>query len=332
MTLPIAWSCVIGFALAMYLICDGFDLGVGILLVTARGRSQRDEMIYSIQPVWDGNETWLVLVGAGLLGGFPIAYGTLLPAFYIPLILMLLCLALRGTAFEFREQTRSSTAWDVVFSIGSAGAALCQGTIAGGLVQGINTLDNHFAGTSLDCITPFSAICGVTLLFGYAALGVAWLFFRTSGTLRDQMQCLGARLSLCFALLFFASGVFSSRYLWLSTSGASISHWRWLPAIFGLLCSVVSAALIRRGKEFSAFAASVLMMLAGLCTTIFTVWPFLVPYKITIKQASSVEHSQIVLLIGALVVIPVILCYTAFSYYVFRGKIQAETVTSGDVG
>jgi cytochrome d ubiquinol oxidase subunit II len=191
--LPLAWAFVIGFALTMYVILDGFDLGVGMLLLTVGNESDRDIMIRSIAPVWDGNETWLVLVGAGLLGGFPSAYGIALPAFYLPLVVMLLSLALRGAAFEFRFQTRRwRWIWDAAFSAGSWGAALCQGLIVGALLTGVRVRDSGFAGSALDCLRSFGLLTALTVASAYMVLGATWLMFRTTGTLADASRLGGA--------------------------------------------------------------------------------------------------------------------------------------------
>jgi len=311
----------------MYVVLDGFDLGVGMLLLTARSVKDRELMILSIAPVWDGNETWLVLIGAGLLGGFPAAYGIALPAFYLPLILMLLCLALRGTAFEFRFQSSKPRLWDLSFSIGSWGAALCQGLIIGALLQGIRVRDWSFAGSALDCLRPFGILTGFTVALAYAALGATWLILRSADPL-NQFSRHSARIAGPTFTLAAILTVASARTLAPGLVAHS-DHWNTpLLAVLVTLLVALAAGLYRsssRKSEWAPFAWMIASVMAIELAVVYTVWPYIIPYQVTFREAASAERSQVVLLIGALLILPCVLGYSAYSYFVFRGKITPES-------
>ena len=200
--LPIVWACLLGVGVVMYVLLDGFDLGIGILFLSGASEEERDHMMNSIAPYWDGNETWLVLGGAGLLVAFPLAYGIIMPALYLPLIVMLLALVFRGVAFEFRFVSKPHHRWwDRAFTFGSILATFCQGLVLGGFLQGIKVADRHFAGGTFEWLTPFSILCGFALLSGYALLGAGWLMMKTEGELaaRARMQAeIALPVTLCF--------------------------------------------------------------------------------------------------------------------------------------
>jgi len=322
---PLAWALVVLFALTMYVILDGFDLGVGMLLLTARSEKDRELMVRSIAPVWDGNETWLVLVGVGLLGGFPAAYGIALPAFYLPLIVMLLCLAFRGTAFEFRFQSERPWIWDVAFSVGSWGAALCQGLIVGALLTGIRVRDLTFAGSPLDCLRPFAVLTALLVAFTYATLGATWLIFRTTGALstfcRVCARVAGAALALS-ALL----GVLAAP--WLAPELTAHAHWSpagvALAAVIWIGVAAVMLWSLSRPSDIAPFACAIILALFVVIAFVSTVWPYLIPYELSFRQAASVERSQLALLIGAFLILPFVLAYSAYAYFVFRGKVAPE--------
>jgi len=323
---PLAWAFVILFALTMYVVLDGFDLGVGMLLLTARNEKDRELMILSIAPVWDGNETWLVLIGAGLLGGFPAAYGIALPAFYLPLIVMLLCLALRGTAFEFRFQSSRPRLWDLSFSIGSWGAALCQGLIIGAILQGVRVRASTFAGSVFDCLRPFGILTGLTVAIAYAALGATWLVLRTTGPLnrlsRQRARIAGATFALAAILTVASARTLAPNLV------AHSRHWNAvLLAVFVTLLSAMAAGLYRslsRTLEWAPFAWVIASVMVVEHAFVYTVWPYLIPYEVTFRKAASAERSQLVLLLGALLILPCVLGYSAYSYFVFRGKVTPE--------
>src|SRR5438270_1026547 len=187
--LPVIWAAIIGLAVAMYVILDGFDLGIGILFPFAKTEHERDQMMNSVAPFWDGNETWLVLGGAGMMVAFPLAYSIILPALYLPVIIMLLALVFRGVAFEFRWIAGSSKGqWTFAFTVGSALAAFCQGLILGGLIQGVKVENGAFAGGAFDWATPFAALCGLGLMAGYALLGATWLTMKTEGSVAQHAR------------------------------------------------------------------------------------------------------------------------------------------------
>jgi cytochrome d ubiquinol oxidase subunit II len=310
----------------MYVILDGFDLGVGMLLLTVGNESDRDTMVRSIAPVWDGNETWLVLVGAGLLGGFPSAYGIALPAFYLPLIVMLLSLALRGTAFEFRFQTRRRWIWDAAFSAGSWGAALCQGLIVGALLSGVRVRDSSFAGSALDCLRPFGLLTALTVASAYMVLGATWLMFRTTGTLAhaSRVRARAAGLGVILAVLAvvgsaprLAPQVMAKAAIW-----NPVSVILFVAGFVGI-CTLLQNSLGRASDRFP-FACALLLVLLVEGAFVSTVWPFIIPYELDFWHAASAERSQLVLLVGAVVILPVVLAYSAYSYFVFRGKVAPE--------
>lgn len=323
---PLLWSCILLVALTMYVLLDGFDLGVGMLLLSARSEVDRELMIRSIAPVWDGNETWLVLVGAGLLGGFPAAYGIALPAFYLPLILMLLCLALRGTAFEFRFQSGRPRLWDLAFSVGSWGAALCQGLIIGALLQGVRVRGMTFAGATLDCLRPFGVLTGITVALAYCTLGSTWLIMRTSGPL-NHLSRARARIAVAAFVLAILLVVASARSL-APELIAHASRWSALrAAIFIAVLVAVTAVLyrsLRQQSEWAPFASAVTSVMIVTLAFVYTVWPYLIPYELNFRDAASPERSQIVLLCGALFILPIVLAYSAYSYFLFRGKVTPE--------
>lgn len=327
MDLTTAWALVVGFAGLMYLLLDGFDLGVGALLLTTRDERERDLMVASIAPVWDGNETWIVLAGAGLLGGFPKAYGILLPAFYVPLFTMLMALAFRGTAFEFRFQAeRNRWAWDLAFSAGSIVAALCQGVMIGGLVHGVTVRSGEFAGGPLDFLSPASALSGIAVVFGYATIGAAWLNLKSEGALQERAQRLGRVALPLFATAYvavvtlgtpaYAAGTLGARPLLSATKVLTVAT----------LGSLAFASIGRR-RPAIGFLLCVATVAAYYGNLVLTLWPCIVPPDVTIWDAAAPPRSQALLLAGACLLIPVILAYTGFSYWVFRGKTELEAET-----
>ena len=313
---------VIVVSLAFYVMLDGFDLGVGSLLLLERDERDRDLMVESISPVWDGNETWLVMVGVTLLGCFPIAYGVLLPAFYLPLVVMLVSLGFRGVAFEFRFQTvRMRAFWDAAFCGGSILAALCQGVVLGGVVQGIAVGGTAFVGGALDVFTLFSAFTGVLLLTGYAVLGAAWLAWRSPGRLRDFAHRRLVALWIPFGILAIVF-VYWAR----DVSPAIDSRFSAHPGFFGsvLLIFVALWALglrmIRRLRPIATFVVGLAMFGLGFVGLGAAVAPWAVPYRISVWDASSPSGSRLIVLVAVLVMVPIIVTYSAFAYWVFRGK------------
>jgi cytochrome d ubiquinol oxidase subunit II len=322
--LPVIWAGLIGTAVALYVILDGFDLGIGILFPTTKSESERSQMMASVAPFWDGNETWLILGGAGLWVAFPQAYAVIMPALYLPVIVMLLALVFRGVAFEFRTVSRSKTGWNIAFSAGSTIAAFCQGVILAGLIQGIHIENGAFAGGALDWATPFALMCGLGVVAGYALLGACWLVMKTEGPVADRART-QAKTLLISVLAFMA--VVS---LWTPFAFPRIfERWFSLPNILylspiPLLTAAVAYSAWRglhRGAEIAPFAATIGLFLLGYLGLVISSYPYLVPPTLTIWQAAAVPASQIFMLIGTLVFLPLALCYTALVYWLFRGKV-----------
>jgi cytochrome bd ubiquinol oxidase subunit II len=326
--LPVIWAAIIAFAVLAYVVLDGFDLGVGILFPFFPERRDRDVMTNSIAPVWDGNETWLVLGGGGLMAVFPLAYAVVLPALYVPIILMLLALIFRGVAFEFRFRTeRWSVVWDRGFAFGSAAAAMMQGIALGALVQGIDVEGRQYAGGWWDWLTPFSVVTGIAVLVGYALLGATWLNLKATGPIQQTSR----RIALIAGIATLALiGVVS---LWTPfLDPVYFERWfRWPTAFFSafvpLLLAVCAFLLwhgLSRGRDLQAFLAALglfVLSMAGLGISFF---PYIVPGSLTIAEAAAPDESLSFLLIGATVLVPIILAYTGYSYWVFRGKVDPE--------
>ncbi|TPK78115.1 cytochrome d ubiquinol oxidase subunit II [Mesorhizobium sp. B2-4-17] len=320
--LPLLSALFVAFALTFYVLLDGFDLGVGALLLLQPDEAVRDRMVASITPTWDGNETWLIMAGVGLLAGFPIAYGILLPAFYLPLIIMLLALGLRGVSFEFRvQQVAGRRRWDVAFGLGSILAALMQGLIVGGLIQGVAVNGEAFAGSVGDVFSPFPLLCAVALVAGYIVLGAGWLYMKGTGEMHAFAQ--GAlRFALPITVFFAAAAWILAPFV----QPAITEAWKERPVAFAfpdmvfLLAAGFCWMRVGRGADGAPFFAAIVMMLSGIGGLALVVFPDVVPFRLTLWQAASATESHIFLLIGAVVVTPVVLAYSAFAYYVFRGR------------
>ena len=324
--LPVIWAALIGGAVAFYVILDGFDLGVGILFPFADNERERDQMMASVAPFWDGNETWLVLGGAGLLVAFPGAYAAIMPALYLPVIVMLLALVFRGVAFEFRHiAVTSKKYWNVAFAAGSTIAALCQGAILGGLIQGIRVEDGAYAGGAFDWATPFALLCGLGVLAGHGLLGATWLVMKTEGTVAERARR-HAKVLLVAVIAFMAAVS-----LWTPLAFERIAR-RWFstPNILFLWPVPIVTALValagwralERGREVAPFLAAIGLFLLGYLGLVISTFPYLVPPSLTVWQTASVPASQIFMLIGTLILLPVILGYVVFVYWIFRGKVR----------
>lgn len=323
--LPVIWAALIGTAVVMYVLLDGFDLGIGILFSSARSESERDQMTRSIAPYWDGNETWLVLGGAGLFVAFPKAYAVIMPAFYLPVIVMLLALVFRGVAFEFRTVSYSKTVWNAAFAIGSTIAAFAQGVILGGLVQGVAVRDGAFSGGSFDWATPFALLCGLSLVAGYALLGATWLVIKTEGPIAERAR--GQARKLLLVVLVFMALV----SLWTPLSQPRIAErWFTLPNFYFLwpvpLVTAFIAYLawrwIETGREIPPFLATMALFLLGFLGLVISNFPYLVPPTLTIWETAAAPASQIFMLLGTLLLLPIVLMYVGFIYWLFRGKVR----------
>ena len=325
--LPVIWAALIGTAVALYVILDGFDLGTGILFPFAKTERERDQMMNSIAPFWDGNETWLVLGGAGLWVAFPQAYAVIMPALYLPVIIMLLGLIFRGVAFEFRWVALTSKKyWNFAFAGGSTLAAFCQGLILAGLLEGIKVENGVFAGGPFDWATPFAVLCGLGVVTGYALLGATWLVMKTDGPVAERAR--GQAKALLLAVLVFM-GVVS---LWTPLAFERIAQ-RWFstPNIYFLwpvpLLTALTALMIWRWvdakREVLAFLGSILLFLLGYLGLVISTFPYLVPPTLTVWQTAAAPKSQMFLLVGTVPLLLVILGYIVFVYWVFRGKVRA---------
>ena len=323
--LPLIWAALIGTAVFMYVLLDGFDLGIGILFPTARTESERDQMTRTIAPYWDGNETWLVLGGAGLFVAFPKAYSIIMPAFYLPVIVMLLSLVFRGVAFEFRHVSYSKTGWNLAFNVGSTLASFSQGVILGGLIQGVAVRDGAFSGGSFDWATPFAFLCGLSLIAGYALLGATWLAMKTEGPVAQRAR--GQAKVLLLAVLVCMAAV----SLWTPLSQPRIAdRWFTLPNFYFLwpvpLVTALTAYLawrwIENGREVPPFLATMALFLLGFLGLVISNFPYLVPPSLTVWDTAAVPASQIFMLLGTLLLLPIILGYVAFIYWLFRGKVR----------
>jgi cytochrome d ubiquinol oxidase subunit II len=326
--LPLVWAGIIAFGVFMYVLLDGFDLGIGILFPFARSGEDRDLMMNSVAPIWDGNETWLVLGGTGLLAAFPLAYSTILPALYIPVLIMLIALIFRGVAFEFRFRANTNRwLWDWSFTLGSALATFAQGVVLGAFIRGFEIEGRHFAGGLFDWVNPFTLMTGAGLLAGYALLGSTWLIIKTEGRLQAWARRIAIPI-LAVVLAFIA--VVS---VWTPLMHEEIAgRWFSWPNIALLSpVPVATAALayalfigVRRDHELTPFLAAVGLFLLSYVGLAISIWPNVVPPDISIWEASSSPATQRFLLYGVAVVVPLILLYTAYSYYVFRGKVRAD--------
>jgi len=324
--LPVIWAVVIGFVVAMYVILDGFDLGIGILFPFAKSMDERDQMMNSVAPYWDGNETWLVLGGAGMMVAFPHAYATILPALYVPVIIMLLALVFRGVAFEFRWLgVASKKHWSFAFAAGSMLAAFCQGLILGGLIQGIKVEDGAFAGGTFDWATPFAAFCGLGVATGYGLLGATWLVMKTEGSVATRARAQAKALLL--AVLAFMAVV----SLWTPLAFDRIAtRWFSIPNIFFLWWIPVVTALVsfagwrslERGRAVVPFIMAIALFLLGYLGLVVSTFPYLVPPSLTVWQAASAPATEIFMLLSTLIMLPIIVGYVIFVYWTFRGKLR----------
>ena len=323
--LPWIWAAILAVAVAMYVLLDGFDLGVGMLFTLFPAEADRDRMMNSVAPFWDGNGTWLVLGGGGLMVAFPRAYAIIMPALYLPIIVMLLALILRGVSFEFRWIAKPKhNVWDLAFSGGSTLAAFCQGLVLGGLLQGIKVSNGSFAGGAFDWCTPFALVCGLSVIVGYMLLGACWLVMKTEHDLQARARKLAQ--PILFAMLA-CIGIVS---IWTPLMLPRIAaRWFTLPNFLYLsplpLATLVVAWLcwrgLRKGRSVLPFLSAIGLFLLAYAGLLISNVPYLVPPVMTIQEAAAAPASQQFLLVGTVFLLPVILGYTVFVYWVFRGKV-----------
>ncbi|MEO1987137.1 MAG: cytochrome d ubiquinol oxidase subunit II [Martelella sp.] len=319
------WAAIIAFAVLAYVVMDGFDLGTGILMPFFRKRDERDLLTTTVAPVWDGNETWLVLGGGGLMAAFPVVYATVLPALYMPIILMLLSLIFRGVALEFRWRSETRRGWDASFFAGSLLAGFMQGIALGALVQGIRIENGQYAGGWWDWLTPFSVVTGIALVLGYALLGATWLNLKTEGAVQARARRIAAPAAMAMLVAIalvslwtpFINRVYFERWF------------GWPTAFFSALVplAVVACAYwlwtgLVREKHLQPFLSALGLFFMSYAGLGISFYPYMVPGALTIKEAAAPDSSLRFLLAGALVLIPIILAYTAYAYWVFRGKVD----------
>ena len=319
------WTGLLALAVLYYVVFDGFDLGVGILYGFLGDGAQRGLAMNSIAPIWDGNETWLIFGGVGLLAAFPLAFAIIIPAVYFPILIMLLALVFRGVAFEFRfKHPGLRRFWDGAFSAGSLVATFAQGLVLGAFIQGFKVDGRHFAGTSFDFLTPFAVLTGLALVFGYGLLGAGWLILKTEGELQAWSRRAG---EVCLIAVLVAVLAVS---IWTPLTNADIAR-RWFgwPHIVWLAPVPIVTALIAAGEwyalrrqELTPFLGAIGLFLMSYLGIAISLWPMIVPYHYTLWQAASSPSTQAFLLIGTLFLLPIVLMYTAWSYWVFRGKVR----------
>ena len=324
--LALIWAFIIGFGIIMYVLMDGFDLGVGILFPFAPDEESRDIMMNSVAPVWDGNETWLVLGGAGLLAAFPLVYSIFLPALYIGVFLLVAGLIFRGVAFEFRFKARTSRyLWNWAFAGGSTVATFAQGAVVGAYIQGFNTADGVFVGGPFDWLTPFTLLTGVGMLAGYTLLGSTWLILKTEGELQAWAYRLTTPLLLAVLVIFGVISVWTPfvddlvRERWFSNLSVI-----WILPAFTLFFAYQIFRSVRNRAEGMPFVATIGLFVTTYLGLLVSRWPYVVPPDYTLWDAASAYNSQLFLLLGLLFVIPIVLAYTAWTYWVFRGKVRAD--------
>jgi cytochrome bd ubiquinol oxidase subunit II len=322
------WVFVLAVSILFYVVLDGFDLGVGILFGFTRNEQRRREMLAAVAPLWDGNETWLIVAGVVLWGAFPVVYATLFSAFYLPLLAMLAGLILRGVAFEFRNKTeRLRWIWDLSFAGGSFVAAFMQGLMVGALVEGMPISDGQYAGGEFGWLSPFSLLCGVGLSLGYTLLGSCWLVRKCADEVRDAAYRLIPPLSI--GLLLFLIVVFAYA---LAENLRIMSRWLERPYLFvfpaiGIVAAIVLAASVRQRRDEPPYYMVVLIFAAAFGTLAISFWPYMIPFTITIEDAAAPHSSLAFMFWGeGLFVFPLMLVYTAVSYSVFRGKVRPASM------
>jgi cytochrome d ubiquinol oxidase subunit II len=330
--LPLIWAALLSVAIVMYVVADGFDLGVGILFNAAYNENWRDRMMFSVAPIWDGNETWLVLGGVGMFCVFTSAYAILMPALYVPVLMMLIALIFRGVAFEFRfKAERSKRLWDHAFHYGSLLATFAQGVVLGAFVQGFRVEGRHFAGGTWDWLTPFSLVTGIGLICGYGLLGATWCVMKTTGELELWAR---RKAEIFLVATIVMMGIISA---WVPFLGRQIElRWFSWPNIaflapVPLLTAFVALRIYRslsRLHHTAPFLLSIVLFLFGFLGLGISLFPYVVPPSLTIWQTANTPDSQMFVLVGYAVALPVTFIYTAYAYWVFRGKV-AEDIQGG---
>ncbi|MBS0850880.1 MULTISPECIES: cytochrome d ubiquinol oxidase subunit II [Leclercia] len=328
--ISVIWVAIIVFATLMYIIMDGFDLGIGMLFYFERDPQSRDVMVNSVAPVWDGNETWLVLGGAGLFGAFPLAYAVIIDALTIPLTAMLIGLIFRGVAFEFRFKATPSHRkfWDYSFAGGSLLATFSQGIVVGAMINGFEVEGRRFVGSSLDWLTPFNLFCGLGLMVAYSLLGTTWLVMKSEGALQIHMRHLTRRVLLALVGVIAVVSIWTPLgWQYVSDRWFSLPNFFWflpVPLLVGVFSLWIWRLSLNPNSHVMPFILTLGLIFLGFSGLGISLWPNLIPPSITLWDAAAPPSSQLFMLVGTLLIIPVILVYTAWSYYVFRGKISGN--------
>jgi len=323
--LTIVWAALLVLAVFIYVVLDGFDLGIGMLFAAFGHKRDRDLLMNTVAPVGDGNETWLILGGGGLFAAFPMAYGILMTAFYAPVIAMLLALVFRGVAFEYRWRSRRYERWwDRAFILGSLVASLAQGIILGALLQGVSVDGRAYGGGWWDWLTPFSLLGGVAVAIAYVLLGTCWLVLKTEGEVQQRARRIGI-VCCCLTVVMIGLVSLSTPFL----EAAYYRRWFSFPTVVllspvPLAVAFTSLLLLRalrgHGSDLRPFLLTLSLFalcFVGLCVSL---WPYIIPTEVTIWEAAAPASSQLFMLVGALILLPLILAYTALAYWVFRGK------------
>jgi cytochrome bd ubiquinol oxidase subunit II len=322
------WLVILAIGIFLYVVLDGFDLGIGILSRLAPSDHDRNLMVQSVAPVWDGNETWLILGGVVLLAAFPLAFAIIVPALYFPILLMLVGLIFRGVAFEYRTVPSDwQRFWDHAFSWGSALAAFAQGVMLGNFVEGFNVSGRAFAGGSFDWVRPFPLVAGMALVFGYALLGAGWLILKTEGDLQSWARRQGLRMFVVVVAFIVLVTV-----LMLAWHPQVVDRWLSWPNIAFLwpipaasaLCAYWVWRALRGGGDAQPFIATLALFLMSYIGLAISMWPTIVPYQVGIWEAAASPSTQAFMLVGTLFLLPIILIYIGWSYWVFRGKVRAD--------
>ncbi|MBA3864240.1 MAG: cytochrome d ubiquinol oxidase subunit II [Erythrobacter sp.] len=328
MDLTVIWAFIIAFAVFAYVVMDGFDLGIGILFPTFQPGRERDRAMNSIAPVWDGNETWLVLGGGGLFAAFPLAYAVILPATYPLIIAMLLGLVFRGVAFEYRwRDPGHQRFWDAAFTGGSLVAALAQGMTLGALLQGIEVEGRAYAGSWWDWLTPYTLLTGLGTVAGYALLGSTWLIWKLDGDEQAHARKLAVRAAIATIALMGAVSLYN-----ISLNAEYAAQWLAAPHVYfaapvPIITAIIAVSLLRaitRDGNSKPFWLAIALFFLGMAGLGVTIWPYVVPPGITIWDAAAPERSQIFMLVGVALTMPLIIGYTIWAYWVFRGKVTDE--------
>lgn len=329
--LTVAWALLLAFAVYVYVVLDGFDLGIGIIYPFFPEKRDRDLMMNSVAPVWDGNETWLVLGGGGLFAAFPMAYAIIMPAVYPPVIAMLLALIFRGVAFEFRwRAVRRPTQrfWDAAFIGGSVMAGFTQGVILGSVLQGIEVEGRAYGGGWLDWLTPFTLLCGAGVVAGYAFLGACWLNWKVEGEIQHRIRGMakwtGLATLVAIAAVSAATPFLEAAYFERWLTWPQILWVAPVPVAVVLLAVAVARSLFAEGRDWLPFVLALALFFLCFSGLGISMWPWIIPTEVTIWDAASPYKSQLFMFVGAIVLVPMILGYTGYAYWVFRGKLDPD--------